>query len=242
MSSPLSHGTAPDTPPTQELFLEQWLVYRKMVDNDYLFHRGAYACLHKTLMDEHPAPFRFLDVACGDAIMSADALRETAVCHYYGIDLSEQALDIARKTLRVLHCPYTLQKADFVSSLNGWVQPVDVVWIGLSLHHLLAPAKLETLRDIRRCLGERGQLLIYENASPDGESREAWLRRWDEQKPHWTAYTPEEWDAVNAHVHASDFPETNSVWHELARSAGFGRVRELFVSPTNLFRLYSFQS
>ena len=36
-----------ETAPTQELFLAQWQVYRKMVDNDYLFHRGAYDCLHR---------------------------------------------------------------------------------------------------------------------------------------------------------------------------------------------------
>ena len=228
--------------PTQELFLKQWQVYRKMVDNDYLFHRGAYDCLHRYLKAEVTAPFRFLEAACGDASMSAEALAGTGVREYHGIDISRQALDIARANLARLACPVTLEERDFVSALRDWRKPVDVVWIGLSLHHLLALAKGETLRDIRRIFSDKGRLLIYENASPDGESREQWLSRWDDQKPFWTAYSEKEWDIVNGHVHASDFPETDSRWHELGHAAGFSRVGALFVSPTNLFRLYAFEA
>ena len=54
--------------------------------------------------------------------------------------------------------------------------------------------------------------------------------------------TPEEYEAMAAHVDANDFPETTSHWHSLGREAGFGRVRELFVAPTDLFRMYCFQA
>jgi hypothetical protein len=52
----------------------------------------------------------------------------------------------------------------------------------------------------------------------------------------------EEWDAISAHVHAADFPETSSRWYSLGYEAGFGKVRELFVSPTDLFRMYCFEA
>jgi SAM-dependent methyltransferase len=228
--------------PTQELFLEQWQVYRKMVDNDYLFHRGAYDCLHRYLKEEVASPFRFLEAACGDASKSTQALLGTKVTEYFGLDISHQALEIARTNLARLSCPVTLEERDFVSALRDWQRPVDIVWIGLSLHHLRGPEKAETLRDIRRLVGDAGRLLIYEDASPDGESRDQWLARWDAQEPLWTAYTPREWQMVNDHVHASDFPETDQTWHALGRSAGFSRVTTLFVSPTNLLRLYAFES
>lgn len=231
-----------ETAPTQELFLEQWQVYRKMVDNDYLFHRGAYGCLHRYLRDEVIEPFRFLEAACGDASMSVEALLGTKVSSYHGIDISRQALDIAARNLARLPCPVVLEERDFVKGLRDWRQPADVVWIGLSLHHLLGPAKAETLRDIRRIVGQGGRLLIYEDASPDGESREEWLERWDAQEPHWPAYSRREWMMVNDHVHASDFPETDSTWHALGKKAGFAHVKTLFISPTNLLRLYLFQA
>jgi hypothetical protein len=98
------------------------------------------------------------------------------------------------------------------------------------------------MRKIRTIVGDPGLFLIYENTSPDGEDRDGWLLRWDLQKPSWTALTAEEWDAITAHVHAADFPETISQWHLLGHEAGFGEVRELFVSPTDLFRLYCFEA
>jgi len=54
--------------------------------------------------------------------------------------------------------------------------------------------------------------------------------------------TIEEYEAMRAHVRDNDFPETTSQWHLLGREAGFGRVRELFVAPTDLFRMYCFQA
>jgi hypothetical protein len=44
------------------------------------------------------------------------------------------------------------------------------------------------------------------------------------------------------HVRAYDFPETSSRWHSLGREAGFAQVRELFVAPTDFFRMYCFQA
>ena len=135
-----------------------------------------------------------------------------------------------------------LDQYDFTEALRDRPEPADVAWIGLSLHHLLAPAKLALMREVRGIVGDRGLLLIYENASPDGEDRDAWLRRWDRQKPSWTALTPEEWDTMAAHVRAADFPEITSRWHSMGHEAGFGEVRELFVAPTDLLRMYCFKA
>jgi SAM-dependent methyltransferase len=224
------------------LFQRQWRLYRKVVDNNYLYHREAYTRLHRILVDESVRPFRFLDIACGDARATAGALEGTRVAHYHGIDLCQAALILAADPLAMLECPIILEQRDFIEALHDWSQPVDIAWIGLSLHHLMAPAKLTLMRRIRGIVGGNGLFLIYEDASPDDEDRAAWLRRWDRQKPSWTALTVEEWDAITTHVHTADFPETTSRWHSLGREAGFSRVRQLFVAPSNLFRMYCFQA
>jgi hypothetical protein len=115
---------------------------------------------------------------------------------------------------------------------------VDVVWIGLLLHHLCTPEKLAVLRDIRGIVRSGGLLVIYEPTSPDGEDRAGWLRRWDAQQPSWPAYTPAQWERFTAHVHAADYPETVSGWRALAGAAGFATVREVFATPSDLLRLY----
>ena len=226
------------TAPSQAVFQQEWRIYRTLVDENYLFHREAYACLRRILVEGVRRPFRFLDVACGDATASVEALTGTAITHYHGIDLSAAALELARSALAVLDCPVTLEHADYVEALREWSEPADVVWIGLSLHHLRTAEKLEILRAIRNMLTEDGHLLVYEDTSPDGEDREGWLRRWDDQKPLWTAYTPEGWETITAHVHAADYPETASRWVSLAHEAGFAEAREAFVAPSDLIRLY----
>jgi SAM-dependent methyltransferase len=227
--------------PSVAMFEREWRIYRKMLVNNYLFHREAYDRLHHVLSHGMVMPFRFLDIGCGDATASVAALSGTGVTRYYGLDLSAAALGLAAVALEGLACRVDLRQADFAEALRDWREPVDVAWIGLALHHLHTPAKLGVMRELRRIVGEGGRLLIYENASPDGEDRPDWLRRWDLQKPHWLAYTPQEWDAVRTHVASFDFPETDAGWHALGREAGFSRIETLFIAPTDLFRMYCFR-
>lgn len=227
-------------PEAAALFQRDWQIYRKMIDHNFLFHREAYAHLRQVLVETRTAPFRFLDIACGDATASVGALRGTAVAFYHGIDLSRAALDLAEPALRTLGCPYTLEQNEFAEALRSRTEPADVAWIGLSLHHFDAAGKLGIMREVRRILAEDGLFLIFENTSPDGEDREGWLERWDRQRAAWAAYSDDEWDAMQAHVHSSDIPETDQTWHRLGREAGFGSVTQHYATPSDLFRLYSF--
>ena len=237
--------TIPTEPPSQalhELFQQQWQVYRILVAENYLFHREVATRLREVLLDQAPRPFRFLDLACGDASAVVTALAGTPIVHYHGVDLSEAALALAAENLAVLECPVTLEQRDFAEAVREWPDREDVVWIGLSLHHLPTADKLEVMRGVRRIVGERGLFLIYEDVMPDGESREAWLARWDAQRPLWTAYDDAAWEAITGHVHDEDFPESESGWRELGLRAGFGRMEELFVAPTDLLRMYCFRA
>jgi hypothetical protein len=227
---------------TTALFQKQWQVYRKVVDNNYLFHREAYNCLHRILVEEAIQPFRFLDLACGDAGATVGALEGTQTASYHGVDICQAALELASQALQPLACPVKLDHRDFVEALRDYPESVDVAWISLSLHHLLSPAKLGVMRQMRNVMGDNGIFLIYENTSPDGEDRDTWLRRWDDQESSWPALATEEWNAMKVHVHTNDFPETSSAWYALGREAGFYQVTELLVTPTNLFRMYCFRA
>jgi hypothetical protein len=229
--------------PAVDLFQQDWPTYRKIMTNNYMFHREVYGLLHRILVAEAGRPFRFRDVACGDASASVKALAGTSLAHYHGIDLSRPALALARVAIRALACPATVECRDFVAALVDCEQTVDVVWIGQSLHHLCSSEKLGAMRAVRRLIDDGGLFLIWEPASPDGEDRDGWLARFERTcQPLWAALTPGEWGAMLTHVRTADFPETSSGWHALGREAGFRRVRELFVAPTNINRMYCFQA
>jgi SAM-dependent methyltransferase len=225
----------------QAVFLNEWQTYRKVVDHNYMFHQEVYAHLHRILLEQPVQPFRFLDIACGDASATINALRGTSITHYYGVDLSKPALEIARGSLSALDCPVTLENRDFVEALVDWRDPVDVIWIGQSLHHLVTPAKLAFMREIRRVLSEPGVFLIWEPTLLEGEDRDGWIARFDRvSRPLWSALSEAEWTAMLSHSRIADYQESSSRWLSLAREAGFNSARELFVAPTALARVYVF--
>src|SRR6476620_9553675 len=87
-----------------QAFRNQWQAYQKLVDNNHLSHREVRAILHRQLVETLGRPFRFLDLACGDASMTVAALEQTPVIEYHGIDLSAAALDMAKQTVASLSC------------------------------------------------------------------------------------------------------------------------------------------
>ena len=225
----------------QSVFLRGWQTYRKVLDNNYMFHREVYDCLRQVILANAPVGYRFLDVACGDASASAKALTGTPVEHYYGIDISGPALEIAQRELAHIGCPVTLRQDDFVEALASWTKPVDVVWIGQSLHHLLAPAKAALMKEIRRILGGAGLFLIWEPTLLEGEAQEGWISRFERgSRPLWSKLDGEDWDAMLSHVRASDHAEPSAIWRQLGLQAGFANAQEIYTSPTELARVYRF--
>jgi SAM-dependent methyltransferase len=240
----LRHASASPVVDEQAMqtFRDQWQLYSKLVDNDYLSHEAVRAVLHRELVTDVNRPFRFLDLACGDARLTVAALQGTPVIHYHGIDLSAPALAMARQTVETLACPVELEQEDFVSAMRGRPESADVVWIGLALHHLQTPDKQALMREVRAAVGDGGRFLIYEPVRNEGESRPEYLDRF-EQINHsaWGALMPEEWAAILAHVRAADFPEPPSVWAQLGRDAGFPDVCDLFTDPTGLYTVFCFR-
>jgi SAM-dependent methyltransferase len=226
----------------EEQFAKAWGTYQKIVDHDYAGHREAYGLLHRILVRDMKGPFRFLDLACGDARGVVGALRGTRVAHYHGVDLSQPALDLAAKALEALDCPVELDRRDFVAAMADRPEPADLVWIGLSLHHLESADKRVIMREALGVLGGEGAMVIYEPTRREGESRAAYVARFAAiTKTLWAALDPDEWAAIADHVARCDLPETPSGWQLLAREAGFARTEELFTAPTDLYRMFRFR-
>ena len=155
-------------------------------------HREVYGLLKEIVLAEAPQRFSFLDVACGDASASAAMLQGTSINHYHGIDLSRPSLDLAVATLTSLPCKVDLYCRNFVEALDEWNVPVDVVWIGLSLHHLQSRKKQRFMVDVRSALASSGVFLIWEPTLLDGEDRAGWLARFSTFRPQWAALSSEE--------------------------------------------------
>ena len=224
-------------------FGEQWQVYQKVVDNNYLAHREVRGVLYRQLTETVARPFRFLDLACGDAGMTVAALTGTPVQAYEGIDVSAAALAMAKKTTAALSCPARLVEQDFVTAMRERTEPADVVYVGLSVHHLPAPeAKRDFLRSVRAAMGNDGLLLIFEPTRLEHETRPAYLERYDTfLHSIWIALSPAEQEVLSTHVRTSDYPESPTMWTQLGHDAGFTQAENLFTDSVNMHRVFAYR-
>ena len=150
---------------------------------------------------------------------------------------------MASVSVEALTCQVELDQRDFIAAMADRPEPADVVWIGLSLHHLATADKLTLMREVRAVVGEAGRFLIYEPTCRDGEDRDGYLARFERvSRPLWAALSAAEWAGILDHVTRCDLPETAAGWTALGYAAGFGRVEQLFVAPTDLYRLFAFHA
>jgi len=216
-------------------FFDQWHVYKRVVELNYLHHREAYAAVAKVL-DRYEQPIRFLDLGAGDAAFTSRVLRERNVARYEAVDLSPVALDLARQNFAGTNCEAVFTVGDFCDALKSGDSKADVIFIGLSFHHLPLADKEAMLPVIRGRLAERGSFLCYEPINEEGETRTHVLDRWwQDVLRNWTELTPEELSAVKDHVFGNDYPESCATYARLAKEAGFAETRILYRDPGSFY-------
>lgn len=223
-----------------DLFNDQLKIYEKVVSLDLMDHRSVYGLLRETLLASTPPGFVFLDVACGSAGSSSRALAGLPIGRYVGVDASKASLSLAAEHLAVLPGPRDLRCADFEPALRHWDEPVDAVWIGMSLHHLEKARKADLMRRVFDILPHHGLFLIWEPTLLDGENREEWLSRFRAKRQEWISLSDHEFEAFLTHMEASDFPESSDEWLAMGRSAGFADCAEIYVMRNRMGRVFRY--
>ena len=218
-------------------FFNKWCIYQKVIDNNYTGHREAYEILHKFILKHFSFPFSLLDLGCGDASFMSRALVKTQANCYHGVDLSRVALNLAKKNMSRIKCNKVFTEGDFNDIVRTDLN-ADIIWIGLSLHHLPFMMKRPFLTECRRILNNNGYLMFFEPTLREGESRYDFLNRmWKTCNQQWTEITKEEAKIIHKHAAKADFPETFSTYEALGKDRNFKDIKELFTDPTELFKL-----
>lgn len=241
MDAEMINDVLPRNAAAVRTFFDGWSLYRRIVDHDYLCHRSASKALSEWL-DGLDRPFTFLDLGCGDASFSSEILTGRPITSYTGIDLSPVALDLARENTAQIAAPVSLIDGDFLTGIASLPGSYDVIYIGLSLHHLARSEKEFFFGELRRRVAPGGSLLVYDPILSPGEVRDAFMGRWvDHAKWTWKALTIEELDGAVEHVTTSDFPEEVGTLNRMAVSAGFHPAEVLFSDRSDFYALMAFQ-
>lgn len=224
-----------DTAEVGAFFDEQWGVYQKFLQHDYLEHRLFYALLHAVLLTRFDGAVRMLELGCGDASQSARTFTEVALARYVGVDLSAVALDLARTNLAGRCADVALLPRDLLRGLREVGERFDVVLSSFALHHLHAEEKREALALIEGVLRPHGVFVLIDIMRRPDESRAAYLARGvDYYRTRCPAFTARDVDLIEAHVTAADYPETNETLRRLGAAAGFSRVAQLAAGAEEL--------
>ncbi len=222
-------------------FFNGWSLYRRIVDHDYLCHRSAREALASWL-DELDRPFTFLDLGCGDASFSAEILNGRPLASYTGMDISPVALDLARENTRAIAAPISLIADDFLTGTGSLPGSYDVIYIGLSLHHLSRAEKEFFFGELRSRTAPGGSLLIYDPILSPGEVRDVFMGRWvDHARWTWKDLTVAELDGAVEHVTTSDFPEEIGTLNRMAVNTGFQPAEILFTDRSDFYALMAFR-
>jgi SAM-dependent methyltransferase len=215
MSSDLSISRVKET-------FENWSLYEAVIQNNYMRHRDLEAAL-KAIGAAQAEELRIVDLGCGDAWLATHAFRELPVKSYFGVDLSEAAVERAKANLAGWQASADVvcgNLAEFVA--NQANQIANFVLASNSLHHFDSDTKGAILRDCFRILSPGGIFCWIDPFRNEQESREVYLKRLtDVMLKDWIALPDVARQMAAQHVWDSDYPETEAAMNHLSRQAGF---------------------
>jgi SAM-dependent methyltransferase len=214
-------------------FFNGWNIYRKVLENNYMHHREIYQSIEVFLCGYFAhRPFSLLDLGCGDAGFLAEALRNSAIQHYAGFDLSDPALALATTNIATLNCTASLTNDDFMKGLEHITRPFDVIFTSYALHHLNAAEKAKFFALAHDTLTEGGLLIVIDTVREPEEALPAYLKNYCQWiREEWLAFDPLEIEAIYQHITRHDLPVTAEALYTLAESAAFAQGNCLYQKP-----------
>lgn len=227
------------------LFTTGWKAYKAILEHDYLWHSLAAEALKQQLRSRFGADreFAFLDLACGDACVTAGVLNEFPQVQYTGVDSSREALSEAEKYTASLGTTRALVAADFQAFLETSTTQFDIIYVGLVAHHLGEQGLEGFFRLVKKCLKPGGVFIAHETFHLDDETRDDHCGRLSQLiRKFWTKMPQEYQQNVIDHVNSSDFPVSLRTWNEKAARAGLSLSETLAKTPERLMQVVSHES
>jgi cyclopropane fatty-acyl-phospholipid synthase-like methyltransferase len=218
-------------------FFNQWNIYKKVIKHNYMFHKEIFQKL-QDFLNQHQHQ-NLLDLGCGDAFYMAQILKNSQITNYYGIDLSEIALQEAQQNLATINCDKQFIQANLIDFIASQQAKFDLIIAGYSIHHLTLTEKENFFAQAAIALKPGGSLLIYDVVRAEDETRIDYLDRWWKNcSNNWKAMTSEEFDLIKNHVYNNDHPETFTILNQLATKQQYKKVESLY--KDDFYQLYCF--
>ncbi len=229
-----------------DLFLQGWKNYRLILEFDYLWHRMAADALERVIANrcDLAGSLRFLDLACGDADTTSSVLTRIAASasqtapiriEYVGVDNSPMALEEAARTTFGAGINPGFVESDFVEFLRKDDSRFDVIFVGMSAHHLGLARLPDFFAGVRARLSPGGLFIAFETFCLPDETRDEHLERLHAIiRKFWSRMPQAASDNVIAHTAECDFPVSLADWNAAATNAGLNPGHFVMKSPDRI--------
>lgn len=188
-----------------------------------MFHRDISEAVQHVFHESIPgSSLRILDLGCGDASMVLPILSSQGISSYIGCDLSQPALDIARKQLETLSIKHRLVCEDMCSVISDLPDAsVDMVFSSYAAHHLHTTQKQHLIAEISRVLTSAGSFILIDIFREPNETRADYMTNYmTKLNAHWIGLSAEEKKLVIDHATEFDFPEQADFYQNLCHKYG----------------------
>ena len=191
-----------------KIFTTNWKVYQEVISHDYMHHLAFGNEISNTFQTiKKQAGLSVLDIGCGDANQICNKLQQLDLASYTGYDLSEPALELAKKNLSNINANIQLLKGDMQELLRNEKSMFDVIHSSFAIHHLQDDEKQNLFKECYKRLNKNGILLYTDVFRPDGQNRETYLAAYTRNmKANWPMLNEEERQLICDHINNYDFP------------------------------------
>lgn len=205
-----------------------------------MHHQEIYETVAGVIGERFPkGGFQMTDLGCGNACCMEPILRDHVPRSYLGIDLSEAALAEASELMKGLD-GVAWMCADLLEYAETERSPLEVVFSGFAVHHLVGDEKHRLFKALSTNLAEKGCFLMVDVVREEGMSRE-------DHVASYTGMMREECHGIPAealeegcnHVLAYDFPATALELRSASLDAGFLCMKELLKKGPHRVFLFS---
>lgn len=212
------------------IFDQHWRLYRKVIESNYMDHEEIVEAIsnHWVKTAGGKPMGRVLDLGCGDAEVPSQIVEQFGCVSFTGVDSSGKALEEAAKRpiWDTVESRWITADLRDLSQLDR--EKFDTVFAGFTAHHLSREEKEAFLGEIGRLLKQDGIFYFFDVFLLESMEREESIDRYLEWiAEDWKKITKAEYDMIDTHIRAADFPETVSWIDEAVKKAGLciSRVR-----------------
>lgn len=226
--------------PTQ-IFIQNWEIYQKIIRANYMKHQELGDHVQQYLFQfAKTKPIKLLDIGCGDAHQISNQLQAFEILYYKGYDLSEQAIEFAKRNTEKLNTTVSFETGRMEELIKVDQNVYTILYSSFAIHHLTDEIKCKFIHNCYQKLENEGIFILIDIKRQPGQTTEDYKKSYTNWILNdWEELNEKEKKAIIDHLNTCDIPVETSTYISFANKAGFNFIKEIDIDPRHTLLLFS---